>query len=33
MKTIAAVTGLTISEVEGFANAQLEQLQSQTKQN
>jgi hypothetical protein len=27
MKTIAEVTGLTISELEGFFNEQLQQLQ------
>lgn len=28
LETIAEVTGLTISELEGFANEQLQQLQS-----
>jgi predicted transposase YdaD len=31
LETIAEVTGLTISEVEGFANAQLKKLQAEAK--
>jgi predicted transposase YdaD len=30
LETIARFTGLTISELEGFANAQLQQLQTQS---